>query len=135
MTKIFEAGDRVLLLGQHRGYIMKARIDDNGVPLYDVSLDRGSGYADDYAVARDFELKAIDAIRERMEKCRKFGDETNNGVAYDWWLAGPGGAGYLLFREPHHTDEDIEKAKSQIRRDHDVADGIRVERVKPEVKS
>lgn len=65
--------------------------------------------------------------REEMERCRKFGDVTPNGVVFDWWLAGPGGAGFALIREPHHTDDDIEKAKSHLRRERDVVGRIRVE--------
>jgi hypothetical protein len=48
-------------------------------------------------------------------------------------LASSAGGGFELFREPHHTDEDIERAKSCIRRDRDVAGGIRVTRIDEDV--
>jgi hypothetical protein len=55
-----------------------------------------------------------------MERCRRFGNVTLNGVVFAYELAGPQGADYELFREPKHTDDQIEAAKSQLRRDHDV---------------
>jgi hypothetical protein len=54
--------------------------------------------------------------------------ETPNGVVYDWGLAGPGGAWFNLFREPHHTQEDIDKAKRHLRNERDVV-SIKVRRV------
>lgn len=41
-------------------------------------------------------------------------------VVFDTWLEGPQGAGFELFREKHHTDEDIEAAKRRLKRDRDV---------------
>lgn len=47
-------------------------------------------------------------------------ESTSNGVRYDWWIDGPQGAKFELYREPHHSDADIESAKKELRRDHDV---------------
>jgi hypothetical protein len=66
------------------------------------------------------EVHVLGELRKRMERCRRFGDVTLNGLVFDHELAGPGGASYELFREPKHTDEDVELAKSQLHRDHDV---------------
>lgn len=70
-------------------------------------------------------------LRKRMERCGRFGDVTRSGVIFAYELAGPAGAAYELFREPRHTDEDIEAAKSQLRRDRDVV-SISVTTVSPE---
>lgn len=59
-------------------------------------------------------------LRKRMERCRRYGNITRNGIVFDWELAGPNGASYELFREPKQSDEDIEHAASQLRADHDV---------------
>jgi len=59
-------------------------------------------------------------LRKRIERCRKFGDVTRNGIVFDWELASSAGAAFELFREPHHTDDDIAKAESQLRQDRDV---------------
>lgn len=57
---------------------------------------------------------------DSLEKAKRIGDVTDNGVAYQWWLSGPQGASFAVMREPHHTDEDILRARRQIRADHDV---------------
>ena len=58
--------------------------------------------------------------QDQIARFRKFGDVTKNGVVFDWWLVNSNGAGFCLIREPHHTDEDIERAKHHIRNDRDV---------------
>jgi len=62
---------------------------------------------------------------ERVEKLRNFGYVTRNGVVYDYDLCSAG-AMFGLFREPHHTDEDIEKAAAELRRDRDVVGQINI---------
>jgi hypothetical protein len=59
-------------------------------------------------------------LRKRIERCRRFGNITHNGIVFDWELAGPEGASYELFREPSQSDQDIASAVSQLRADHDV---------------
>lgn len=66
--------------------------------------------------------------KEQIEQFRKRGQETKSGVAFDWGLAGPGGAYFILIREPHHTDADIESAKNELRGSRDVV-SLRVERL------
>lgn len=61
-----------------------------------------------------------------LAKARKHGDVTRNGVAFDWWLANMNGAGFCLYREPHHTDADIKLAEHHIRNDRDVVGRIRI---------
>jgi len=63
-------------------------------------------------------------LRERLEICRRFGSILPAGVVFDEWLEGPDGAGFRLFRESHHTDDDIKRAKDRLRRDRDV---VRIE--------
>lgn len=58
--------------------------------------------------------------RDEVARFRKHGDVTRNGVVFDWCLVSINGAGFTVIREPHHTDEDIEIAKQQIRSDRDV---------------
>lgn len=55
-----------------------------------------------------------------LAKAMRHKEQTRNGVYFHWELAGPGGASFVLFREPHHTDADIEAAEHQIRTDRDV---------------
>jgi hypothetical protein len=57
-----------------------------------------------------------------LVKAKRYGLTTPNGVAYDWWLASSAGAGFALYREPHHTDEDIEAAKAYLRAERDVVE-------------
>lgn len=47
-------------------------------------------------------------------------EETSNGIKYEWYLAGPNGASFILHTEAHHTKEDIAQAKAEIRRNQDV---------------
>jgi hypothetical protein len=44
----------------------------------------------------------------------------DNDVLFRSWVDGPQGAKFELFRELHHTNEDIEKAKAYLRRNFDV---------------
>jgi hypothetical protein len=46
-------------------------------------------------------------------------EQTSNGVRYDWWLAGPQGAGFLIFQD-HHTDKEVNEAIKELRRQRDV---------------
>lgn len=64
----------------------------------------------------------------RLKQCKGWMQETENGVAYNWGLAGPGGAWFVLFREPHHTDKDMEDAKHYLKQERDVV-SIRIKRV------
>lgn len=54
--------------------------------------------------------------RQRLEHCRAFQRVTDNGVVFDWDLAGPHGAQFILFRESHHTGEDLRAADAWLRR-------------------
>lgn len=63
---------------------------------------------------------------ETLAAAKKIHDVTPSGVAFDWWLASAAGAGFLLLREPHHTDEQIEAAKSYLKRERDVVGAIKV---------
>ena len=53
-------------------------------------------------------------------KAKRYGLDTPSGVCYDWWLVSSAGAGFLLYREPHHTDDDIARAKHYLRAERDV---------------
>ena len=45
---------------------------------------------------------------------------TPNGVAYDWELAGPGGASFRLHQWPNINKEQIDEAKRYLKRTQDV---------------
>lgn len=64
--------------------------------------------------------------REETQRFRKAGDVTPNGVVFDWYLLGPDGAHFVLIRGPHHTAEDIAKAKAYLKRNRDVVGRIDV---------
>jgi len=66
---------------------------------------------------------------QRMKQCKGWMQETDNGVAYDWGLAGPGGAWFVLFCESHHTKEDMKQAEHCLKRDRDVV-SLEIRKVK-----
>lgn len=45
---------------------------------------------------------------------------TKNGIQYTWDIVSSEGASFILFPEPHHTKEDIKRAKSELRNSRDV---------------
>ena len=57
---------------------------------------------------------------DRMNKCKGWMQETENGIAYDYGLASWKGAWFVLFKEKHHTLEDIKKAKRELKNSRDV---------------
>jgi len=65
-------------------------------------------------------------VSEVMEKARKMHQITRSGMVYDWWLVSAAGAGFALFREPHHTEQEIHAAKTQLKSDRDVIGRIRI---------
>jgi len=67
----------------------------------------------------------------QVERHRKFGDVTKNGVVFDYDLT-YSGAMFGLIREAHHTDEDIERAAAELRRDRDVVGLINICLIKEE---
>lgn len=58
-----------------------------------------------------------------LSRAKRFGMCTNTPVAvyFDDWKVDSGGTGFELFREPHHTDSDIERAEKWLHAEHDVA--------------
>lgn len=68
---------------------------------------------------------AITYAPAQVERYRKFGDVTSNGVVFDYDLCSAG-AMFGLIREAHHTDENIEKAAAELRRDRDVVGLINI---------
>ena len=65
----------------------------------------------------DKEQKKI--LKRRLEEAKKWGHDQYDGVYYDYDLCYDGMRAYM-FKEDHHSKEDIEKAKRQLRREHDV---------------
>lgn len=47
-------------------------------------------------------------------------DQAIDGVFYDYELAGPGGASFIIWQWPGITNEQVHKAKTKIHLDHDV---------------
>jgi hypothetical protein len=60
------------------------------------------------------------ALQAQIARCRQLQDVTPSGVVFAWELAGSSGASFELFREAHHTDEDIQRAKDHLRASRDV---------------
>lgn len=50
----------------------------------------------------------------------EFDGTPENGIWADFELTGPKGAAFTLYPEPTHTATDYERAKRQLRYDHDV---------------
>jgi len=63
--------------------------------------------------------------QERMEKCRAMVNITAD-VVYDYDLVSCAGAAFRLYREPRHSDSDIEAATAFIKMDRDVVGRIKV---------
>ncbi len=47
-------------------------------------------------------------------------EHTKNGILYTWDISSSQGASFILFPEPHHTQEQIRQARQELRNDHDV---------------
>jgi hypothetical protein len=75
---------------------------------------------------------ASQELKLRILRSKNIGDVTENGVVFEWELASSQGAAFELFREPRHTDDDIDEAKRQLHRDRDVV-SLRVVRVDEDV--
>ncbi len=59
-------------------------------------------------------------------QARRGHDVAVGDICFHSWLEGPDGSGFCLFREAHHTDADIERAKQYIVKGHDVTGAIEV---------
>jgi hypothetical protein len=66
---------------------------------------------------------------DRLAKCRAWGRVTKAGVAFDYSWATQETASFLLIREPHHSDEDIDRAVREIRASGESAGPVRVARL------
>ena len=66
---------------------------------------------------------------DRLAKCRAWGRITKAGVAFDYSWATQDQASFLLIREPHHTDEDIDRAVAEIVASGESAGPVRVARL------
>ncbi len=66
---------------------------------------------------------------ERLAKCRAWGRVTRAGVAFDYSWATEDTASFLLIREPHHSDEDIDRAVGEIVASGESAGPVRVARL------
>lgn len=63
-------------------------------------------------------MTAAEKIRQRYPEDVTPADAGD--VAFDYGLAGPDGAWFMLLKEPKHTKEDIQKAGAYLRRNRDV---------------
>lgn len=66
---------------------------------------------------------------DRLAKCRAWGRVTRAGVAFDYSWATEDTASFLLIREPHHSDEDIDNAVAEIAASGESAGPVRVARL------
>jgi hypothetical protein len=64
----------------------------------------------------------VEMLQRQYARAAAEGNLTRNGVVYRWWLEGAHGAGFKLFREPHHTGDDMQQAEDQLRASRDVAE-------------
>ena len=72
-----------------------------------------------YSVERAFSGWTEKDVIDKMNKCIKWGNVTSNGVVFDDWLVSSQGAGFALFGMGK-TDEELEFAIREIRRNRDV---------------
>jgi hypothetical protein len=63
---------------------------------------------------------------DRLAKCKAWGRVTKAGVAFDFSWAVQGATSFLLIREPHHSDEDIDRAVAEIVASGESAGPVRV---------
>ena len=63
---------------------------------------------------------------DRLAKCRASGRITRVGVAFDYSWATEDTASFLLIREPHHSDQDIDRAVAEIKASGESAGPVRV---------
>ena len=66
---------------------------------------------------------------DRLARCRSWGRVTRSGVAFDYSWATQDTASFLLIREPHHSDEDIDRAVAEIAASGESAGPVRVARL------
>jgi len=66
---------------------------------------------------------------DRLAKARAWGRITKAGVAFDYSWATQEAASFLLIREPHHSDEDIDRAVAEIVASGESAGPVRVARL------
>ena len=66
---------------------------------------------------------------DRLAKCRAWGRVTRTGVAFDYSWATQDTASFLLIREPHHSDADIDGAVAEIVASGESAGPVRVARL------
>jgi len=66
---------------------------------------------------------------DRLAKCRAWGRVTKAGVAFDYSWATQDTASFLLIREPHHSDQDIDRAVAEIAATGESAGPVRVARL------
>jgi hypothetical protein len=66
---------------------------------------------------------------DRLAKCRAWGRVTKAGVAFDYSWATQDTASFLLIREPHHSDADIDRAVAEIAATGESAGPVRVARL------
>lgn len=66
---------------------------------------------------------------DRLAKARSWGRVTKAGVAFDYSWATQDTASFLLIREPHHSDADIDRAVAEIRASGESAGPVRVARL------
>lgn len=82
-------------------------------------------------MARRVIPSSLPVTLERLAKCRAWGRVTRAGVAFDYSWATQDAASFLLIREPHHSDEDIDRAVAEIVARVDSAGPVRVARLDP----
>jgi len=105
-----------LFTGNHKGAIVlfdSAQHSDEYSKLQD-EYGKKFGMSGRFGFAEMLNLSSIEMVE---------------GVPYEWWLSGPGGARFNLVKLPGTTEEQIKKAKHRLKTDRDVM-SISVLRIK-----
>ena len=126
------------VLRRHRGESFFGIVDRTGerVAAYEDALGR-TWQAQKSALAHILPQNEDEELAQRLRtacaKARWQGEVTPIGVAFSSGSVNINGCAFELLRQSHHTDEDIQRAKRQLRDQRDVT-GISVIRV-PDIES
>jgi hypothetical protein len=83
----------------------------------------------DYEMPRGVIPSSLLIGLDRLAKCRAWGRVTKAGVAFDYSWATQDTASFLVIREPHHSDQDIDRAVAEIQATGESAGPVRVARL------
>jgi hypothetical protein len=56
----------------------------------------------------------VEQLHKDLARAKALDDVTPNGVAYEWRLSTWNGSRFVLLREAHHSDADIDSAQAHL---------------------